>query len=56
MADDKIRIPSGGGGLTRFSEDTGSKVELSPGAVIIMAIVIVIIIALLHYLGGKFLA
>lgn len=56
MAEDKIRIPSGGGGLTRFNEDTGSKMGLSPGAVVIFCIAIIIIIALLHYFGGKFLA
>ena len=56
MADNKISIPSGGGGLTRFNEDSGSKVELSPGAVIIFCLAVIIIIALLHYLGGKFLA
>ena len=56
MADNKISIPSGGGGLTRFNEDSGSKVELSPGMVVIFCIVVIIIIALLHYLGGKFLA
>lgn len=56
MAEDKIRIPSSGGGLTRFNEDTDTKIVLSPGAVIIFCIAIVIIIALLHYLGGRFLA
>lgn len=56
MTDDKIRIPSGGGGLTRFNEDSDTKIHLSPGAVVIFCIVIIIIIALLHYFGGKFLA
>jgi len=56
MADDKIRIPSGQGGLTRFSEDAGSKIHLSPGAVVIFCIAVIIIIALLHYFGGRFLA
>ena len=56
MANDKITIPSGGGGLTRFNEDSGSKIELSPGAVVIFCVAVIIIIILLHYLGGKFLA
>ena len=54
MADNKISIP--GGGLTRFNEEIGSKVMLSPGAVVIFCIAIIIIIALLHYIGGRFLA
>ncbi len=56
MADNKITIPSGQGGLTRFNEDSGTKIHLSPGAVIIFCLAVIIIIALLHYLGGKFLA
>jgi len=53
---DKISIPSSGGGLTRFNENSGSKIEISPGAVIIFCAVIILIIILLHYFGGKFLA
>jgi len=56
MADNKVSIPSGGGGLTRFSEDTGSKIELSPGMVVVLCISMIIIIILLHYFGGRFLA
>jgi len=56
MANDKISMPSGQGGLTRYFEDSGSKVELSPGAVIVFCILVIFIIILLHYLGGKFLA
>ena len=55
MADDRIRLPSGQGGLTRYMEESVSKVELSPGAVIVMAIIIMVIVILLHYFGGAFL-
>lgn len=34
MADDGIRMPSGAGGLMRYSEDTGSKFQLKPVHVI----------------------
>lgn len=54
MADNKITIP--GGGLTRFNEETGSKILLSPGAVVIFCIAVIIVIALLHFFGGRFLA
>ncbi len=56
MAEEKIRLPSGQGGLTRYFEDSGSKIEVSPGTVIVLCIVIIIIVALLHYFGGRFLA
>ncbi|MBI2662538.1 preprotein translocase subunit Sec61beta [Candidatus Woesearchaeota archaeon] len=52
MTDDKIRLPSGQGGLTRFFDDYKSKIEISPGVVVILCLVVMIIIILLHYFGG----
>lgn len=52
MADNPIRLPSGQGGLMRVDE-TQSKVQFSPGIVIVMAITIMLIILALHYTGGK---
>lgn len=52
--DNKIRMPSGQGGLTRYFDEYRSKIEFSPGAVIILAIVTMIIIILLHQFGGNF--
>ncbi|HLD00471.1 MAG TPA: preprotein translocase subunit Sec61beta [Candidatus Nanoarchaeia archaeon] len=54
--DNKIRMPSGQGGLTRYFDEYSSKIEMSPGAVIVLAIIILIIVILLHYFGGKLLA
>ena len=51
--DNKIRLPSGQGGLTRYFEESTSKVELSPGAVIILAIVVIVIVVILHLFGGR---
>lgn len=51
MADDKIRLPSGQGGLTRFDESI-SNVNFSPGTVIVMALFVMLITLVLHYLGG----
>ena len=53
--DNKIRMPSGQGGLTRYFDEVKSKVEFSPGAVIVLSVVIMIIVLLLHYFGGQFL-
>ncbi len=55
MADEKIRLPSGQGGLTRYFDEFQSKIEVSPGAVIVMAIGVMIIVILLHYFGGRIL-
>jgi len=43
MANDGIRMPSGSGGLTRFSEDTGSKFQLKPVHVIGLVIATIIV-------------
>ncbi len=54
--DNRIRLPSGQGGLTRYFEDVSTKFELAPGAVIIFAIIIIVVLALLHYFGRGFLS
>ena len=53
--DNKIRLPSGQGGLTRYFDEYSSRIEFSPGTVIVLAIVIMILIILLHYFGGSLL-
>ena len=54
--DNRIRMPSGQGGLTRYFDEYKSKVEISPGAVIVLSIVVMIVIILLHYFGGGLLS
>lgn len=54
MADDRIRLPSGQGGLMRYMEEAKSKIELSPGAIIVLCVAVMVIIILLHQFGGRF--
>ena len=57
MTDDgKIRLPSGQGGLTRYFDEYKTKVQLSPGGVVILCLIIIGIIIFLHYFGGRFLS
>ncbi|HLC82058.1 MAG TPA: preprotein translocase subunit Sec61beta [Candidatus Nanoarchaeia archaeon] len=56
MADDKIRLPSGQGGLTRYFDEYKSSVELSPAAVLVLSILIMVIIILLNVFGGRLLS
>ena len=49
---DKVNLPSGMGGLTRYFDDYSSNIELKPGHVIILAIIIVVLIIILHLQGG----
>ena len=48
--DNKIHLPSSGGGLIRYSEDSKSKLEINP-IVIVAVIVLVIIIEIVLYKG-----
>ena len=52
--DNKIRMPSGQGGITRYFDESISKVEFSSGSVIVLSIIIMAIIILLHYFGLAF--
>ncbi|MFC1723774.1 preprotein translocase subunit Sec61beta [Nanoarchaeota archaeon] len=51
----KINMPSGMGGLTRYFDDYTSNIEFKPGHVIIMCIVVMILIIILHLQGGTWL-
>ncbi len=52
--DNKVHMPSGQGGLTRYFDEYSSKVEISPTAVIILSVVIMIIVIILHQVGGGY--
>jgi len=48
MADDKIRMPSSGAGLTSFYEESKSKILISPQVILGITVLIVIVIILLN--------
>jgi len=49
MTDDKIQLPSsGGGGLVRYFDDYKSKIEFKPHYVIVAIIIIMIFQLILH--------
>ena len=50
MAQDKIQMPSSGGGLVRYFDDYKSKLELKP-IYVIVAIALVIVVEVLLYKG-----
>ena len=51
----KITLPSGMGGLTRYFDDYTSNVELKPGHVVILSIVVIVLIIILHIQGNSWL-
>jgi preprotein translocase subunit Sec61beta len=46
--DNRVRIPSGMGGLTNYNEIGGSKLRIKPTAAIIIIGVIAVIVILMH--------
>ncbi|MBT4651583.1 preprotein translocase subunit Sec61beta [Candidatus Woesearchaeota archaeon] len=52
--DNKIRMPSGQGGLTRYFDEYKSKIEIPPSAVVVLCIIVVFLIIALHQFGALF--
>ncbi len=48
MANEKISLPSGGGGLVRYFEDYKSKIEFKPHYVIVFIVLVIILEIWLH--------
>jgi len=55
MAQDKISMPSGMGGLVRYFDEYKSKLRFKPGHVIIMSIAVIIIMIILYSYGNAIL-
>jgi len=51
MADNKIQMPSSGGGLVRYFDDFKSKIEIKPLYVLIIIAVIIIVELYLYKVG-----
>ena len=55
MAQDKISMPSGMGGLVRYFDEYRSKIEFKPGHIVVICIIIIVIMMALHAWGGRWL-
>ena len=55
MAQDRISMPSGMGGLVRYFDEYKSKIKFKPGHIIILSIVVIVIMIFLHSYGDKIL-
>ena len=53
--DNKINLPSSGGGLIRYFDEYRSKVSFKPGHIITLVVIIIIIEIILHTWGYGFL-
>lgn len=52
MANDRIQMPSGMGGLVRYFDEYKSKIKFKPGHIIIMIAVIMVIVIILNWQGN----
>ena len=55
MAQERITMPSGMGGLTRYFDEYKSKIKIKPGHIIIMCFLIMAIMILLYTYGNRLL-
>jgi len=52
MADNQVSMPSGMGGLVRYSDGASSKIKFKPGFVIVLILLVIAIEFLLHIWGA----
>ncbi len=55
MANDKISMPQGMGGLVRYFDEYKSKIRFKPGHIVILSIVVIIVMIFLHAYGDRML-
>ena len=53
MADDKISMPSGMGGIVRYFDEYKSAISFQPLHVVLLGVLIITMIVLLHYFGSN---
>ncbi|MBI3026909.1 preprotein translocase subunit Sec61beta [Candidatus Woesearchaeota archaeon] len=53
MAQDKISMPSGMGGLVRYFDEYQSKIKFKPGHIIVLCIVVIVIMLFLYSYGNR---
>jgi len=47
-------MPSGQGGLTRYFDESSSKMQFSPHMIVVASIVIFVLLIILHVVGNRF--
>ena len=53
MADNRVQMPSSMGGLVRYFDEYKSRIELSPGFVIVLILLVIVIELILHSYGAR---
>ena len=55
MAQNRISMPSGMGGLVRYFDEYKSKIKFKPGHIIVFCIIIMVIMLFLYSYGNRLL-
>jgi len=55
MADNRISMPQGMGGLVRYFDEYKSKIKFKPGHIIVLCVVVIVIMILLYTYGNRML-
>ncbi len=55
MAQDKISMPSGMGGLVRYFDEYHSKIKFKPGHIVVLAVAVILIMIFLYSYGNRLL-
>lgn len=53
MAQDRITMPSGMGGIVRYFDEYHSKIEFKPGHIIMLSVAIMVIMFFLYAYGSR---
>ena len=55
MAQPRVNLPSGSGGLMRYFDEYHSKIRIKPGHIIILSVLIIVIMLFLYSFGNRLL-
>ena len=55
MAQDRISLPSGMGGLVRYFDEYKSNIKFKPGHIIVLCVVVIVIMIFLYSYGNTLL-
>lgn len=55
MAQDRITMPSGMGGLVRYFDEYQSKIKFKPGHIVVLCVVVIVIMLFLYSYGNSLL-
>lgn len=55
MAQDKISMPSGIGGLVRYFDEYQSKIKFKPGHIIVLCVIVIVVMIFLYSYGNNLL-